>query len=119
LIITTPLIITKRFFPLPLNPFADSFNSINKGVYKTIYNISMPAERLPQPQITPLATALRRLELCAYAVQEIHMELDAPQDPDSKADLILATEKLVSETFDLYQTVRTYVWGDEEQEEEI
>jgi hypothetical protein len=47
------------------------------------------------------------------------MELDAPQDPDSKADLILATEKLVSETFDLYQTVRTYVWGDEEQEEEI
>ncbi len=74
------------------------------------YNIYMPAERLPN---TSLDTALRRLELCTYAVQEIHIELDQPQDPDSKADLILATEKLVAETVDLYQTVREYVWGHE------
>jgi hypothetical protein len=46
------------------------------------------------------------------------MELDQPQDPEQKADLILATEKLVAETFDLYQTVRLYVWGDEEESTE-
>lgn len=81
------------------------------------YNIPMPAERMPQAN-SPLATALRRLELCTYAVQEIHIELDQPQDPDQKADLILATEKLVAETFDLYQTVRLYVWGEEDAEDE-
>ena len=58
------------------------------------------------------------MELCAYAVQEIHLEIDQPQDPEQKADLILATEKLVAETFDLYQTVRLYVWGEEEEVEE-
>jgi hypothetical protein len=46
------------------------------------------------------------------------MELEQPQDPEAKADLILATEKLVGETFDLYQTVRVYVWGEEEDTEE-
>jgi hypothetical protein len=75
----------------------------------------MPAERLPN---TSLDVALRRLELCTYAVQEIHIELDQPQDPDSKADLILATEKLVAETVDLYQTVRQYVWGLDPDEDE-
>lgn len=75
----------------------------------------MPAERLPS---SSLDVALRRLELCTYAVQEIHIELDQPQDPDSKADLILATEKLVAETVDLYQTVRAYVWGLEEDSDE-
>lgn len=75
----------------------------------------MAGSRLPN---TSLEVALRRLELCTYAVQEIHTELDQPQDPESKADLILATEKLVSETVDLYQTVRVYVWGPEEDEED-
>lgn len=65
-----------------------------------------------------LEVALRRLELCAYAVQEIHLEIDQPQDPEAKADLILATEKLVAETVDLYQTVRLYVWGPEEDPED-
>ena len=60
--------------------------------------------------------ALRRLELCAYAVQEIHTEINQPHDPEEKADLILATEKLVGETVDLYATVRRYVWGEEEDE---
>lgn len=69
----------------------------------------MASERLPSPS---LKTALRRLDLCAYAVQEIHMELQEPQDPEAKADLILATEKLVGETIDLYATVRRYVWGE-------
>lgn len=76
----------------------------------------MSSQRMPS---TPLETALRRLELCTYAVSEIHIELDQPQDPESKADLILATEKLVAETVDLYQTVRFYVWGPEEEDQEV
>lgn len=95
---------------------SNSSLDVNKGVQNYRYNRFMPAERLPQA--TSLATALRRLELCSYAVQEIHIELDEPQDPEQKADLILATEKLVSETFDLYQTVRLYVWGPEPEDEE-
>jgi len=79
------------------------------------YNISMAAERIPT---TSLEVALRRLELCAYAVQEIHLEIDQPEDPEAKADLILATEKLVAETVDLYQTVRLYVWGPEPEDDE-
>lgn len=71
----------------------------------------MPAERLPQ---TSLETALRRLELCSYAVQELHMQLEQPDNPERKADLILATEQLVGETLDLYKTVRYFVWGQEE-----
>lgn len=74
----------------------------------------MASERLPQASLT---AALRRLELCAYAVQEIHTELDQPQDPEGKADLILATEKLVGETIDLYATVRRYVWGEHEDQD--
>lgn len=71
----------------------------------------MSAERLP---IDLLPATLRRLELCTYAVQEIHSQLEAPNNPESKADLILATERLVAETVDLYQTVRYYVWGEEQ-----
>ena len=74
----------------------------------------MASERLPQASIV---TALRRLELCAYAIQEIHTELEDPQDPDAKADLILATERLVSETIDFYATVRRYVWGETEEQD--
>ena len=76
----------------------------------------MPGEKLPSSE---LDITLRRLELCAYAVQEIHAEMLAPQDPEAKADLILATEKLFLETVELYHTVRIFVWGPESQEEEI
>lgn len=74
----------------------------------------MASEKYP---IDVLSTTLRRLELCAYAVQEIHAQIEVPTNPDAKADLILATEKLVSETVDLYQTVRLYVWGPDEEDE--
>ena len=74
----------------------------------------MASERLPQASIE---TALRRLELCTYAVQEIHTELEDPQDPEAKADLILATERLVAETVDFYATVRRYVWGEAEDQD--
>ncbi len=71
----------------------------------------MSAEKLP---ISALPVTLRRLELCTYALQEIHNELEQPETADQKADLILATERLVAETVDLYQTVRYYVWGQEQ-----
>ena len=61
----------------------------------------------------PLETALRRLQLCSYAIQEIHVELEKPDDPEAKADLLIATENLVFEALDLLQTVKTYAWGRE------
>ena len=64
-----------------------------------------------------LKTALRRLELTSYAVQEVHIELNKPQDPEDKADLLIATEALASEVIDLLETVRAYVWGVEQDEE--
>lgn len=76
----------------------------------------MASERLPQ---TSQTTALRRLELCAYALQEIHTELNEPQDPDQKADLLIATEKVVAEVIDLYATVRRYVWGREDDSDDF
>jgi hypothetical protein len=66
------------------------------------------------PIVQPMAVALRRLELCAYAVQEIHTEVDQPQDSEHKADLLLATENLVYEVLDLLRTVKGYAWGPED-----
>lgn len=65
---------------------------------------------------TQLEIALRRLELCSYAIQEVHAELEAPEDPDSKADLLISAENVAFEVIDLVNTVRGYVWGTEESE---
>lgn len=64
----------------------------------------------------PLETALRRLELCSYAIQEIHAELEQPHDSEAKADLLIASENMAYEAMDLLQTVKFYVWGSPEQE---
>ena len=69
------------------------------------------------PLSTPVDVALRRLQLCAYAVQEIHTEVEQPSDPDHKADLLLATENLTYEVLDLLKTVKYYAWGPEVEEE--
>jgi hypothetical protein len=55
--------------------------------------------------------------LCAYAVQEVHTEVQEPSDPEHKADLLLATENLVYEVLDLLQTVKYYAWGPEPKSE--
>jgi hypothetical protein len=73
---------------------------------------------LRDPLSTPIDVALRRLELCAYAVQEIHTEVEAPMDPEHKADLLLATENLTYEVLDLLRTVKTYAWGPEDAQED-
>jgi hypothetical protein len=70
------------------------------------------------PIVTPIDIALRRLQLCAYAVQEIHTEVEQPSDPDHKADLLLATENLTYEVLDLLRTVKIYAWGPESQFQE-
>lgn len=76
----------------------------------------MAAQR--NPLSTPIDVALRRLELCAYAVQEIHTEVEQPTDPEHKADLLLATENLTYEVLDLLRTVKTYAWGPEPEDDE-
>lgn len=68
--------------------------------------------QIPQPDTRqPLQRALDRLELCQYAIQETHYELETPQDPEHKADILLATESLAVEVIDLLDTVRRMVWG--------
>lgn len=69
---------------------------------------------MPGNQINiPLETALRRLQLCTYALQEIHVELEEPEDPEAKADLLIAAENMVYEAVDLLATVKLYTWGPE------
>jgi hypothetical protein len=72
---------------------------------------------LQDPLATPIDVALRRLELCAYAVQEVHTEVQEPTDPEHKADLLLATENLTYEVLDLLQTVKYYAWGPDHEKE--
>ena len=75
-------------------------------------------ETQPTDNRTPLERSLDRLNLCIYAIQETHYEIEVPQDPDQKADLLLATESLTQEAIDLLMTIRSYVWGPDEDEEE-
>lgn len=69
---------------------------------------------MPGNQINiSLETALRRLQLCTYALQEIHIELEEPEDSEAKADLLIAAENMAYEALDLLQTVKDYAWGEE------
>lgn len=74
---------------------------------------------LPAQPLTSLAVALRRLELCTYAVQEIHTELENPDDPEHKADILLATENLAYEVLDLLNTAKLYAWGSDHEDFEL
>jgi hypothetical protein len=65
----------------------------------------------------PLQRALERIELCTYAIQEAHYEVEPPQDPEHKADLLIAVENLAFEAIDLLQTTKLFVWGASEDEE--
>lgn len=66
----------------------------------------------------PMQRALERIELCTYAVQEAHLEVEAPTDPELKADLLLAVERLTGEVVDLLQTARLFAWGPDCDEDE-
>jgi len=67
---------------------------------------------------TPLDKALQRLELVRYAVQEVHYEIENPENPEHKADLLLATEDLIYDALDLHRTVKVYAWGPEPEKED-
>ena len=78
-----------------------------------------PNSQTTSPTPHSLEVALRRLELCTYAIQEIHIELEEPADSEHKADLLLATENLAYEVLDLLNTAKMYAWGpDPDQDEE-
>ena len=64
--------------------------------------------RLPR---TSIEKTVHRIQLCSYAVQEAHTEVDYPTDPEDKADLLLAVENLTAEVLDLLGTVKNYAWG--------
>ena len=79
----------------------------------------------PEPYSVPhpdtrdiLKKTLDRIELCRYAIQEAHYEVEQPQDPELKADLLLAVEALTFEAIDLLHTAKLYAWGPEEDEED-
>jgi hypothetical protein len=57
---------------------------------------------------------LERLQLCSLVVQEVHLHLEKPQDPEKKADILLAVEDLTGEILDLLKTTKYYVWGSED-----
>jgi hypothetical protein len=65
----------------------------------------------------PLQRALERIELCTYAIQEAHYEVEPPEDPEHKADLLIAVENLAFEAIDLLQTTKLFVWGSSEDDE--
>lgn len=67
----------------------------------------------------PLTRALDRIELCTYAIQEAHYEVEQPTDPERKADLLLAVEALAYEAIDLLSTAKLYAWGPETEDEEL
>lgn len=77
-----------------------------------------PSSSTPSKDRTPFQRTLERLTLCAYAIQEVHYELEAIDDPERKADLLITTENLAYEAVDLLNTVKTYVWGPESEDQE-
>lgn len=70
-----------------------------------------PPDFTPKKDRTQIQKAVQRLELCKYAVEETHAEIEYPTDPEEKADLLLAVEDLTAEVFDLLSTVKNYAWG--------
>lgn len=77
-----------------------------------------PKGSIPDRNRTTLQRALERLTLCAYTIQEAHYELEPPENPEHKADLLIAAENLAYEAIDLLSTVKLYVWGPETEQEE-
>jgi hypothetical protein len=66
----------------------------------------------------PLRRTLDQIELCTYAIQEAHYEIEQPTNPEHKADLLLAVEALTYEAIDLLSTAKLYAWGPEEEDDE-
>lgn len=78
-----------------------------------------PYSILSPDQRDPLKRALDRIDLCTMAIQETHLEVEAPENPEHKADLLIAVEALALEAMDLLHTTRVFVWGKDEDEDDM
>ena len=57
-------------------------------------------------------TAVQRLDACTFTVSKIHSQLIDPEDPERRADLLLASERLMAEVLDLVSDLRMITWPD-------
>lgn len=58
----------------------------------------------------PLDVALRRLEAVAYTLNVARTEIYDPQEPETRADLMIATYNVVNEAIALLHEVNEIVW---------
>ena len=64
-----------------------------------------------------LEALIERVNLCSEVVQNVHKQLEEPETPDEKADLLIAVEYLAKDVFALLLTTKDLVWGEEPTEE--
>jgi hypothetical protein len=64
-----------------------------------------------------LEAVLEQINLCSVFIQEIHTNLEQPETPDEKADLLIAVESLTKDVYKLLHTTKGLVWGEEPTEE--
>lgn len=57
-------------------------------------------------------TAVSRLEACTFTVSTVHETLIDPEDVERRADLLLASERLMAEVLDLVMDLRMITWPD-------
>jgi hypothetical protein len=56
--------------------------------------------------------AVRRLGACAFTLKTVRDELIEPNDPELRADVLLAAEDLMSEVISLVIDLRVMTWPD-------
>ncbi len=64
-----------------------------------------------------LEAIINRINLCIDVIQDIHTNLEQPETPDEKADLLIAVENLARDIYLLRKTTQSLVWGEEPTEE--
>jgi len=57
-------------------------------------------------------TAVQRLDACTFTVSTVHEQLVDPEDTERRADLLLASERLMAEVLDLVMDLRVIAWPD-------
>lgn len=56
---------------------------------------------------------LRQTRLCVLVIQDILQDLTDPVTPDSRADLLLASEQLALDAIRLVEQARSFAWQEE------
>lgn len=57
-------------------------------------------------------TAVQRLDACTFTVAAVHEQLIDPEDSERRADLLIASERLMAEVLDLVMDLRMIAWPD-------